>query len=199
MSNNVQYFEVFKSLHRGGLSLYLNRRALLPLTSLPIGITFLTLALIRHYVPTDTSNFTNALLQIPADFCIGLFSSLIILIIMNAPRKKDTSKPVMFSMNLRDKRDILIAGVAFEFRQCLVELPQEMMCRIAKDRVLAHPTRRERKAGPVAHAPQRRNRAPAFALGKIAPDLGARAIGAQVVHVDAVLAEQGQNVLCGLY
>ena len=31
------------------------------------------------------------------------------------------------------------------------------------------------------------------------PDLGARAVGAQVVHIDAVLAEQGQHVLRGLH
>ena len=39
--------------------------------------------------------------------------------------------------------------------------------------------------------------AAAFALRKAAPDLGAGAVGLQVVHVDAVLAEQRQHILRG--
>ncbi len=35
--------------------------------------------------------------------------------------------------------------------------------------------------------------------GKAAPDLGAGHVGAQVVHVDAVLRQQGQHVLAGLH
>jgi hypothetical protein len=108
--SHPQYFEIFKSLHRGGLSLWLNRTALLPLTALPIAVTFLTMAFVRYYGPDDISYFTGALLQLPADFCIGLFSSLIILIIMSAPKKKDDGKPMMFAMNLANKKNILIAG-----------------------------------------------------------------------------------------
>ena len=108
--NDPKYFEIFKSLHRGGLSLWLNRTALLPLTALPIGITFLTMSLIRYYAPDDVSHFTSALVQLPADFCIGIFASLIILIIMSAPKKKDDGKPMMFAMNLANKKSILIAG-----------------------------------------------------------------------------------------
>lgn len=110
MSTQPSYFPIFKSLQRGGLSLWLNRRSLLPLTMLPILVTFVTLALMRVYAPEDVSHFTLALMQLPADFAIGLFCALIIAIIMSAPKKDEKSGPMMFSLNLNEKRRILVAG-----------------------------------------------------------------------------------------
>lgn len=102
-------FPIFDSLKRGLLSLWLNRLALLPLTTLPLGVTFITLTLIRTYAPDDASQFAQAMMQVPADFAIGLFCSLIVLIIMSAPRKnkKDT---VVFTLNVTSKKRLLIAG-----------------------------------------------------------------------------------------
>jgi hypothetical protein len=109
MTKNEINFPVIDSLKRGGLSLWLNRTALLPLTSLPLGVTFITLSLLRTYAPDDMSYFMQAVCQIPADFAIGLFCSLIIVIIMNAP-KKDSKDPVKFTMNLADKKRLMLAG-----------------------------------------------------------------------------------------
>lgn len=109
MTKNTINFPVIDSLKRGGLSLWLNRNALLPLTALPIGVTFVTLSLLRTYSPDDLSYFMQALFQIPADFAIGIFCSLIIVIIMNAP-KKDSKDPVIFTMNLADKKRVMLAG-----------------------------------------------------------------------------------------
>lgn len=102
-------FPVFESLKRGGLSLWLNRRALLPLSAMPLGIAFLTLTLIRGFAPKNMSEFTLALFQIPADMAIGMFCALVILIISYAPKKTD-AKPVMFTVNVIDKKRLLLAG-----------------------------------------------------------------------------------------
>ena len=109
MSKSEINFPLWDCLKPGGLSLWLNRQALLPLTALPVGVTFVTLALIRTYAPADVSHFTQALFQIPSDLAIGLFCSLILVIIMNAP-KKNTKDPVTFNLNLADKKRVMFAG-----------------------------------------------------------------------------------------
>lgn len=110
LQQNTPYFPIFKSLHRGGLSLWLNRRALLPLVGLPFGVALVTLILMRTYAPKDISPFMQAMLQIPADFAIGLFCAIVIAIIMNAPKKDENSGPVTFSLNLSEKKKLLIGG-----------------------------------------------------------------------------------------
>ncbi len=111
-SKSPQYFDVFRALHRGGLSLWLNRRTLMPMTLVPIIVTFLTLMVIRANF-TDgemPSSFVMALMQIPSDFVTGIFCSLIIFIIMNAPKKGDKDAPVVFSLNIMERKDLLVAG-----------------------------------------------------------------------------------------
>jgi hypothetical protein len=107
------YFEILRALHRGGLSLWLNRRALLPMTLIPTIVTFLTLMLMRANMGDTTENvssFMLALLQIPADFITGIFCSLVIFIIMKAPKKNDKDAPVMFAVNIFERKDLIIAG-----------------------------------------------------------------------------------------
>ena len=61
--------------------------------------------------------------------------------------------------------------------------------------IVAHPRRGEREAGAVADAAQGRDGLAALAFGEAAPDLGAGAVGREVVHVDPLLAEEGEDVL----
>jgi hypothetical protein len=106
----VQYFEILRALHKGGLSLWLNRKALMPMAFIPVVVTFLTLALTRGEGFSEISPFTLALIQMPADFVTGIFCALIIVIIMNAPKKGDSDAPIMFSLNIMDKKHVMIAG-----------------------------------------------------------------------------------------
>ncbi len=114
-----QYFEVFRALHRGGLSLLLNRKTLLPMTMIPTVVTFLTLMLMRGGMPQDTSPFLMAVVQIPSDFVTGLLCALIIFIILSAPKKRDNEKPVIFTLNLNEKKGLFIsaalANVVFSY------------------------------------------------------------------------------------
>jgi len=107
---NVKYFEVIRALHKGGLSLWLNHKTLLPMTMIPTIVTFLTLMVSRIDFYKDASPFQLALLQIPADFITGIFCSLVIFIILNAPSKKDKDAPVMFQLNILERKDLLIGG-----------------------------------------------------------------------------------------
>lgn len=110
--NRNKSFEVMRATHRGALSLWLNRQTLMPMTLVPIIVTFLTLMVMRANFPSDVepSAFILALVQIPADFVTGIFCSLIIFIIMNAPKKGDKDAPVMFSLNIMERKDLLLAG-----------------------------------------------------------------------------------------
>jgi hypothetical protein len=123
-----KYFGILRALHRGGLSLWLNRHTLLPMTLVPTVVTFLTLMIIQLIIRdndsgmavgdmvtegdiqglSNVSPFLIALIQIPADFVMGMFSALIIFIIMNAPEKNDKDKPVMFTLNVMERKDLLI-------------------------------------------------------------------------------------------
>ncbi len=87
----------------------------------------------------------------------------------------------------------------FEPGEVLVEKPQEMMRGVAKDRVLFHPRGGEGKDERSRMPPSGAMVRPRVALGETAPDFGTRHVGAQIVHVDAVLAQQGQHVLRGLH
>ena len=120
--NNITkptYFEIIRALHRGGLSLWLNRKTLLPMTFIPTIITFLSLMIIRGGLPPEATPFLMAVVQIPADFVTGLFCALIIYIIVSAPKKKDSEKPVVFSLNLKEKKSLFIsaaiANVVFSY------------------------------------------------------------------------------------
>ena len=104
------YFDVFRALHRGALSLWLNRRALLPMTMIPTIVTFLTIMMMRGFQTEDTSTFTLALIKIPSDFVTGLLCALVIYIIMNAPRKGDNDKPKMFVLNVTARKDLLVSA-----------------------------------------------------------------------------------------
>jgi len=106
------YFEVIRALHRGGLGLWLNRKTLMPMTLVPIIVTFLTLMVMRANFPDNEmpSEFVSALIQIPADFVTGIFCALIIVIIMKAPKKSDKDKPVLFTLNIMERKDLLLAG-----------------------------------------------------------------------------------------
>lgn len=127
--NQIQkpkYFDIFRALHRGALSLWLNRQTLGAMTLVPTIVTFLTLMAIRTFMSsqgaeavedadtektiTQISPFVLSLMQIPADFVTGIFCSLIIFIIMNAPSKKDKDAPVMFTLNIMERKDLLLAG-----------------------------------------------------------------------------------------
>jgi hypothetical protein len=103
-------FEIIRSLKRGFLSLWLNRRTLLPMTLVPTIVTFLTLMIIRGGMTDDVSVFTLAILQIPSDFVTGLFCALIIYIILSAPKKKDTDKPVVFTLDLNEQKKTFVAA-----------------------------------------------------------------------------------------
>ena len=72
-----------------------------------------------------------------------------------------------------------------------------MMGCVAEHRIFAHPARRQGKAGAITNAAKGRNCLPPFALGKATPDLGLGALRLEVVHIDAVLGQQRQHVLCG--
>lgn len=117
----LQYFEIYRAIYKGAMSLWLNRRTLMPMTLVPIIVTFLTLMVMRANFPegVEPSAFIMALMQIPADFVTGIFCSLIIFIIMNAPKKGDKDAPVMFSLNIMARKDLLLAGavahVAFAY------------------------------------------------------------------------------------
>jgi len=78
----------------------------------PIIVTFLTLMVMRANFPDDVmpSAFVSALIQIPADFVTGIFCALIIVIIMRAPKKGDKDKPVLFTLNIMERKDLLLAG-----------------------------------------------------------------------------------------
>jgi hypothetical protein len=108
--NETHYFEIFQSLKRGFLSVWLNRRSLLPMATFPVFVMFTTLVLLNQFLPEDPSYFIIALTQLPADFAIGMFCALIILIIMSAPKRKAGDKPVMFSMNVVEQKKLLITG-----------------------------------------------------------------------------------------
>ena len=109
-----KYFDIIRALQRGALSLWLNRRAFLPMTLVPTLVTFLTLMIMRAQFTgegaTEPSAFVMALMQIPADFVTGLFCALIIFIIVNAPKKEDKDAPVMFTLNIMERKDLLMAG-----------------------------------------------------------------------------------------
>ena len=111
-TQSMQYFEIIRAIHRGGLSLWLNRKTLMPMTLVPIIVTFLTLMVMRANFPdgVEPSAFVLALMQIPAEFVTGIFCSLIIFIIMNAPKKGDKDAPVMFSLNIMERKDLLLMG-----------------------------------------------------------------------------------------
>lgn len=105
------YFPIFRCLKQGGLSIWLNRFSLLPLSLLPIIVTFVTLTVLRSYNEADLSPLTLAIIQIPADLIIGLYCALIIMIIMAAPKeKKEGDAPMAFSINLKDKKNVMIAA-----------------------------------------------------------------------------------------
>jgi len=108
----TKYFSIFRAIHRGGLSLLLNRRALMPMTLIPTLVTFLTLMVMRANFKGDEmpSTFVSALIQLPSDFVTGMFCALIIFIIMNAPKKDDKDAPVMFSLNIMERKDLLLSG-----------------------------------------------------------------------------------------
>ena len=76
--------------------------------------------------------------------------------------------------------------------------PQEMVRRVAEDRVLPHSRGRQRERRAVADAAKRGDGAAAFAFCEAPPELGPRPVGRHVVHVDAVLAEERQDVLACL-
>lgn len=78
------------------------------MTLIPTVVTFLTLMVMRGGLGEDSSAFILSLVQIPADFVTGMFCALIIFIIVNAPRKKDKDKPVMFTLNLTEKKGLFI-------------------------------------------------------------------------------------------
>lgn len=120
-----KYFDIFRALHRGALSLWLNRQTLGAMTLVPTIVTFLTLMAIRSFISAQSSvtgedgnvekisnisPFILSLMQIPADFVTGIFCALIIFIIINAPSKKDKDAPVMFTLNIMERKDLLLAG-----------------------------------------------------------------------------------------
>ena len=103
------YFDVMRALQKGGLSLWLNRRSLLPMLFLPVIATFITQTLMQSGTFGESpSLFLLALINLPSDFIIGLLCSLVIVIIMNAPKKDDRSGPMMFSLNIIEKRSVMI-------------------------------------------------------------------------------------------
>ena len=81
----------------------------------------------------------------------------------------------------------------------MVELAQEMVHRVAEDRILSHPTGSKRQTGSVANAAKGCHGLATFTFRELAPDLGTGAVGPQIVHVDAILTEQGQHILRGLH
>jgi len=103
-----QYFDVIRALKKGGLSLWLNRKILLPMTLVPTIVTFFTLMVSRFDGMKDASAFQMSLIQIPADFVTGIFCALIAFIIMNAPKKDDKAKPVIFQLNILERKDLLV-------------------------------------------------------------------------------------------
>lgn len=106
-----QYFPVFQSMRQGGLSIWLNRLSLLPLSIIPVLATFITLTIVSSVDTSELSPLIIAIIQIPSDFMIGLYTALIIMIIMAAPRDKDPNGPPMtFSIDLRQKRNVLIGA-----------------------------------------------------------------------------------------
>lgn len=109
-TTNPVYFDIFRALHRGGLSLWLNRRAFFPMTLIPTIVTFFTIMIIRGIGEDSASAFALALLKIPSDFVTGLLSAVVIYIILNAPRKGDNDKPAIFVLNITERKDLLISA-----------------------------------------------------------------------------------------
>lgn len=105
-----KYFEIIRALKKGGLSLWLNRRTLSSMMIVPVIVTFITLMMTRMDGANDLSPFMLALVQIPADFVTGIFCALIIVIIMNAPKKKDDGAPVVFALNIMEKKTVMITA-----------------------------------------------------------------------------------------
>ena len=105
-----KYFEIIRALKKGGLSLWLNRRTLSSMMIVPVIVTFITLMMTRMDGANDLSPFMLALIQIPADFVTGIFCALIIVIIMNAPKKKDDGAPVVFALNIMEKKTVMITA-----------------------------------------------------------------------------------------
>jgi|GEM_PF-1456535 len=106
------YFPILESVRQGGLSLWLNRVSLLRLGLIPVAATFITLSIISSLEKNALSPLILAVMQIPADLVIGLYTALIIMIIMAAPRQKipRNGAPVAFPIDLREKKNILIAA-----------------------------------------------------------------------------------------
>ncbi len=108
-----RYFEILRALQKGGMSLWLNRKSLMPMTLVPVIVTFLTLMIMRTLTGdenADISYFVMAMVQIPADFVVGIFCALVVFIIMSAPKKDDKDKPVMFTLNILERKDLILAG-----------------------------------------------------------------------------------------
>ena len=84
----------------------------MPMTLVPTIVTFLTLMIISDTFPGKElpSFFTIALIQIPADFVTGIFCSLIAFIILNAPKKEDKDAPIMFTLNIMERKDLILKG-----------------------------------------------------------------------------------------
>ena len=85
------------------------------MTLIPVIVTFLTMMVMRGMTgadggEVDISYFIMAMVQIPADFVVGIFCALVVFIIINAPSKKDKDKPVMFTLNILERKDLLLAG-----------------------------------------------------------------------------------------
>ena len=73
------------------------------------------------------------------------------------------------------------------------------MRRVAKYRVVLHPPGGQGQGRTVADTAQRGNRSAPLARAEAPPELGARHVRLEIVHVDAVLAEQRQDVLGRLH
>lgn len=110
MNKEHPYFEIFNTLKRGFLSVWLNHRSLLPMATFPVFVMFFTLMAMNSFLPDEPSYFVLALAQLPADFAIGMYSAFIILIIMAAPKRKKGDKPMMFTMNVTEHKGLLFTG-----------------------------------------------------------------------------------------
>ena len=93
-----------------------------------------------------------------------------------------------------ERREIGILAIAGEPGKHLVKAEQEMQSGVAKDHVLSHPLGDPVQRGGIAHGTQIRELMPAFTRRKGAPKRRIGRHDREIIHIDTVLTENGQNV-----
>ena len=97
-----------------------------------------------------------------------------------------------------ERQNFAVAGMTGEIAQNHIKAALEVQGGVAVDLIFAAAGARFAEGGLIVDGTDGRDFCPAFALGKGAPLRGGQRGDAQVVHIDAVLSQQVENIFGGL-